>query len=281
MSTKLESDFPKELGNLIFKDEQHGSNPILVALVSCVIGLALATLHYFDGHDPVPSLAFFVFAAPGAIYAIVHLRRATGSRKLLLFENAIVLKNDGTTKTLMLEELDKFRCLRTPFYHDGTHWGDKFEMSFEARPGSDQDKILYSARNYCSHFDRLLDVVSEKMSLNLTADLAEDGNVEWVNQVLILQEGINAPVNSMNGLSQRFVHWSEISEFDIEEGQLKIKLVNSEWSVEKIDGIAKLACSEINFYPGYFLFRQLYRLNKGESVQGAMSSTAAQNEQAN
>lgn len=140
------------------------------------------------------------------------------------------------------------------------HIGDMFEMTFEAKPDSSQDKIVYSIGKCPAHFDRLLDFVSEKMAQDLAADLSENGVVQWVDTVSIARDGINAPVDCMTTGSQRFIPWSEIRDFDIVQGQMTIKLVNSKWSVVKFDSNAP------NFYPGCFLFRQLLGLNKGEPL---------------
>ena len=95
----------------------------------------------------------------------------------------------------------------------------------------------------------------------MAADLSEHGSVEWVDTVSLARDGINANVDYMNSLTQRFVAWSEIREFDIVDGELTIKLVDSKWSAIKLDSNAP------NFYPGYSLFLQLYGIYKGTSLE--------------
>ena len=258
----LGNDCLTELGDLIFKDEEEPLSPIGILLFFLGLGFVIAAISYFSADYPENGM---LFGAVSVLFGLMlsvwsYFNATTGDRKLLLYENAIVQKTKGKTKTLRLEELDKFQCERTPVVYEEMHIGDMFEMTFEAKPDSSQDKIVYSIGKCPAHFDRLLDFVSEKMAQDLAADLSENGVVQWVDTVSIARDGINAPVDCMTTGSQRFIPWSEIRDFDIVQGQMTIKLVNSKWSVVKFDSNAP------NFYPGCFLFRQLLGLNKGEPL---------------
>ena len=252
-----------EHGDLIFKDGQDRLAGWYFLLFFIVFGLVIATSWYLFSEDPDNGIIFgactCIFGATFSVWS--YLSGFGIERKLCLYENAIVEKDGGTTKTLLLEELEKFQCERTPTIFEGQHIADEFEMTFETRSGTSEDTISYSAARHITHFDRLLDFVCEKMSQHMAADLSEHGSVEWVDTVSLARDGINANVDYMSSLTQRFVAWSEIREFDIVDGELTIKLIDSNWSAIKLDSNAP------NFYPGYSLFLQLYGIYKGTSLE--------------
>ena len=256
-------DCSLEHGDLIFQDGQDRTESWLVLLFCIVLGLVIAIIGILIGEDPdngiVLGACTLIF---GVSFSVLSYLSGSGiERKLCLYENAIVEKDGGTTKTLLFEELKKFQCERTPTIFEGQHIADEFEMTFETRSGTPEDTISYSAERHITHFDRLLDFVCEKMSQHMAADLSEHGSVEWVDTVSLARDGINANVDYMNSLTQRFVAWSEIREFDIVDGELTIKLIDSNWSAIKLDSNAP------NFYPGYSLFLQLYGIYKGTSLE--------------
>ena len=103
----------------------------------------------------------------------------------------------------------------------------------------------------------------------MAADLADNGQVEWVNNVLISAEGINAPIKSMISSSQQFIPWADIKEYEVKEGRLKIKLVDAKWSSVKFD------CKETNFYPGYKLFCRLHATQSASNQAQDLSASPA------
>lgn len=272
-----ENNYPEELGNLICKDEQSHLPPIVVGIASILMGVAITMGMYFYGYQLYGS-ALFGLSVGGVGLAVAiasHFNGESGKRSLLLFDNAIVLEKPDVATTLMFDELDKFQYARTSIYVNGVYNGDAIEMSFEPAPGSSEEKIVFSAtvRNeetYPFDFNRMIDLVSDQMCLKMATDLQDNGHVEWVDKVLISKAGINAPVKSMISSSQQIIPWSEIKEFDVSEGQLKIKLVNAKWSS------VKMACRETNFYPGYRLFCQLYELHQHEAAQNAIEQFSSE-----
>ena len=142
-------------------------------------------------------------------------------------------------------------------------------LNFADQPGSTGNRIVYSdgASAYSSRFDPVVHYVSEQMSLTMAADLFENGHVEWVENVLISQDGINAPVKTLIGVRQQFISWHEIRDFDFEKGQLEITQLDTK--------TATINCNDPNFYPGFYLFRKLLELDSPETIQADLASSGS------
>jgi len=258
-----ESGYRAELGEFILKDELKYPTPFQVGWVSIIVGIGFATLFYFTSTNE-PDLAAFFGLIPGIAGVVcavqMYQRGLGGNQNLSLFENAIVLENKGETTTLMLKELDKFQLAQGPLDRTEVYLGDGAVLSFEAGPESAERKIIYSTTTDRPFVKPLLEVVSEEMCMKMAAVMSKQGRVEWADDVLISKEGIFAPVETMISSNQEFISWSNITEFDIDDGKLEIELANETWTVVSLDTNA------VNFYPGYLLFRQLFELHRGALI---------------
>ncbi len=275
-TTTSEKNYPSELGNLICQDSQSHLSPVVVGIASVVVGVGMAAAMYLYGFQLALSAVLgFAICGLGIIIAVAaKMNGEGGQRTLSLFENGLLLEKPETSQAMLFEDMDKFRYSRTSVYVNGVYSGDTIEMKFEPEPGSQEKPIVFSASvkdesSYPFDFNQMIELVSEEMSLTMAADLADNGQVEWVNNVLISAEGINAPIKSMISSSQQFIPWADIKEYEVKEGRLKIKLVDAKWSSVKFD------CKETNFYPGYKLFCRLHATQSASNQAQDLSASPA------
>jgi hypothetical protein len=245
------------MGRLLFERRRREVFVVtlVIALVAGLIGAGL----FFS--DEVEVVGILLLAAAGVALIVGWL---VGRIAFRCYERGLARGNGGGEVRLSFEEIDELTYSAKRMFYKGSYVGTQLVLTFRGAA----KKIKYSARiqNEDVDIDAIRDQVAQGIAARMLQQLRSGRPVTWMNDVVLLPEGLQFRRSKLFGLASGPVEvllYGQIAGVGIAEGSMYLHNVAESQSVlSKPD-------SSPNFYPGYLALLRLWEVARLAGRQGS------------
>lgn len=240
------------LGRLLFKKKSSGKRMIVLAMVVgaliCVASVGLILIDPFGLIFPFPLGLLFI---GWAVYA--------SKSAFECYEKGLVKKSPFGQTTLLYSAMDRMHYAATRQYVNGGYQGTSIQIRFFPEGGGKSIGLSVNVNGSEEDLEFLRDQVSQIIAGRLYERLSREAEVHWTPSVRLSKDGVHFFRAKLLGQGPpAFADFSQNLSYSFNEGYFHLFTPGDEKSVLSI------ACSEVNFFPGFVLFRWLAT----EKVQG-------------
>jgi hypothetical protein len=263
------------LGRVIFERKPKPSTigALFVFFVLCdLIGLLLVVAGFVAGEIVAVLVGAGLWViAVGLLFGWLHARRAA----FRCHEWGVYQRGLGSERQLRYTDVGSFTYGATRHFYNGAYTGTSLSMVFKPLE-KDAQPISYSAtlRHLDDELENLREHVAKVVAVRLYKRFKAGEPITWTKNLRLVQEGLEHRPTGFLGRKDPVLHrFEDITNFDIQEGFLHV------WIKGKEKSVVQEACSEANFYPGFFLMVTAYQDRHGNQTPSRSGDEEAADDQ--
>jgi hypothetical protein len=165
-------------------------------------------------------------------------------------------------REIRFDEVDIFTYGATRHYYNGAYTGTVYVFSFVPRADTGKKAIQYTTtiQGQDAEMDHLRDHIAKVVAMRMAREMAEGQTVQWTPNLRFLPDSLEfKPPGFIGRKAPITVPYSSLQSSNINEGTFHI------WVKEKDKSVIQVNMAEPNFFPGYFLFLDMFTPSESDA----------------